>query len=434
MATRSLIDYFPRQFGMEEGSVSKYIIVERIGKGTFGEVYTVKLRADVREKRAVKLMSLKDMSPNATLRARSEVANLKALDFFACVRFEEDFLEDQVLAIVMEYCDAGDLCYQLRSMKKRNNNVPQGFAERDVRLILLQLMLALNHMHGTAKMLHRDIKAANVLLSTTGIVKLGDFGLSRTCEETNITNDVAQTFCGTPEYLAPEVWRRERYGAKADVWSLGVLAYEVLCGCRPFGGGDNEELRRKVLSAEVPAFPDDVRPELRDIILSMLRKSPIERPGVKDLLRTEYMRGVLDRFPAIVKSTSRLKDDQRDFVFLGLEQSTQSISTSTPATNQVAFSGPVRKYKDGRFVERHLVLKDGLLDLRRDPERQSQEPKNIGEIEEVMMVPISEGSNVIENVFAITFAGERCHWFQSEQCKQWTEKIRLAMTVAAQWK
>eukprot|EP00658_Telonema_sp_P-2_P014333 TRINITY_DN1544_c0_g1_i1.p1 TRINITY_DN1544_c0_g1~~TRINITY_DN1544_c0_g1_i1.p1 ORF type:complete len:160 (+),score=65.87 TRINITY_DN1544_c0_g1_i1:118-597(+) len=127
-------------------------------------------------------------------------------------------------------------------------------------------------------------------------------------------------------------------------------------------------------------------------------------------------------------------EDQRDFVFLGLEQAAQSISTSTPATNQVAFSGPVRKYKDGRFVERHLVLKDGLLDLRRDPDRQSQEPKNIGEIEEVMMVPISEGSNVIENVFAITFAGERCHWFQSEQCKQWTEKIRLAMTVAAQWK
>lgn len=433
MATRNLIDYFPRQFGADNSN-SKYIVVERIGKGTFGEVYTVKLRSDPEEKRAVKLMSLKDMSANATLRARSEVANLKALDFFACVRFEEDFLEEQVLAIVMEYCDAGDLCYQLRSMKKKNGGVPKGFAERDVRLILLQLMLALNHMHGSAKMLHRDIKAANVLLSTTGIVKLGDFGLSRTCDETNITSDFAQTFCGTPEYLAPEVWLRQRYGAKADVWSLGVLAYEVLCGCRPFGGNDNEELRRKVLSAEVPPFPDEVRGELRDIILSMLRKNPSERPSIKDLLRTEYMRGVLERFPAIVKSTSRLRDEQRDFVFQGLEQASQSISTSTPASNIVAFAGPVKKYKDGRFVERYLVLKDGFLDLRRDPDRASSEPKNIGEIEEVMMVPISEGSNVIENVFAITFAGERCHWFQSEDWKQWTEKIRLAMTVAAQWK
>ena len=423
-SAKIMIDNFPNLVGAPGGK-TKFIRNDLIGKGSFGEAWVVTRRED--EQRFVaKVMDLSKMSSSAVLRARSEVACLASCDHFACVRFVEDYNANGCLLIIMEYCDAGDLNFQLTSMKEGNDGVPKGFEERDVKLILLQLVLALNHMH-RRKMLHRDIKAANVLLSTTGLVKLGDFGLSRAYDET-ISDDVAKTFCGTPYYLAPEVWKHEKYGAKADIWSLGIMTYEILTGCIPFRGSTVDELKRVVCEGPIPGIPNISAP-LADLIKSMLEKDPKNRPNVRTLLDSPYMREALQEFPKIVKRTRRLTEAERNFVLAGVAEADEPVVTPSSTPAPVSYEGPVGKYKDGRFENRYMILRDGYMEVRKDKDKKSSnEPRPVSMIEHVAVVPISQGSNVVDSVFEVTISN-KTYWFTSKDRDVWIAKLRESMRI-----
>lgn len=184
----------------------------------------------------------------------------------------------QFIYLVLEYCAGGDLAGLLRRQDV--------LEEEQVRRLIRQLAEALRLLVG-ANYAHRDLKPQNLLLAADGTLKLGDFGFVRFVDPA----DMAETLCGSPLYMAPEILRYERYDGKADLWSVGAIMYEMLFGRPPFRAQNHIQLLRVIEQAPRIAFPKTVylpehrpRPRAvrvsercRDLILGLLQKNPDER-------------------------------------------------------------------------------------------------------------------------------------------------------------
>ena len=195
-------------------------------------VYAATRHDDPSVEVAVKCIAKAQMHPDDMEEIVSEVQLLRELDHPHVVRFDDAFVRDEDVCIVMQFCEGGDLAGLIQQQRSAGKRLP----EAEVRGLLLQLASALAHMHAL-RVVHRDIKSSNVFLLGAGAdgashhAMLGDFGVAKALESTRA---MACTQCGTPYYLPPEVCNGAQYNAKADMWSLGVLAYE-LCALRyPF--------------------------------------------------------------------------------------------------------------------------------------------------------------------------------------------------------
>ena len=133
---------------------------------------------------------------------------------------------------------------------------------------LQQLALGLAHMR-TRNLIHRDLKPQNLLLSSmapTAILKIADFGFARYMQQ----QDLAETLCGSPLYMAPEILRFQKYDAKADLWSVGAILFEMLVGKPPFSGANHVQLLKNIDSKEPPALPQGVSAEVQEGIFSII--------------------------------------------------------------------------------------------------------------------------------------------------------------------
>jgi len=139
--------------------------------------------------------------------------------------------------------------------------------------------MGLKHMHDR-KILHRDLKSANVFLTKTGLVKLGDFGISRVLSN---TLELASTAVGTPYYLSPEICENKKYNHKSDVWSIGVILYELVALRVPFQGNSFAQLVVAIARGAYPPPPKHYSPALSDLIAMMLRHKPSERPSTHEV-------------------------------------------------------------------------------------------------------------------------------------------------------
>ena len=155
---------------------------------------------------------------------------MRALKHDNIITLHKSFLDNGNLYIIMEYAEGGDLAGFLKKSKASRTPLP----EHKVAELLSQILSGLEHVH-SRKLLHRDIKPANVLLAKDGVAKLADFGVSRVLAH---TMEEAKTMIGTPYYLAPEMIEGKGYNYPADIWSTGVLAYEMLTYSHPFTGGN----------------------------------------------------------------------------------------------------------------------------------------------------------------------------------------------------
>jgi len=149
------------------------------------------------------------------------------------IAYKEAFWDENSdsLCVVMEYAERGDLEYWIKK-KRRKKKL---FSEKEIWYFFLQLLQGLHELH-SADIMHRDLKSANVFLNKFGEVKLGDFNVSK------ITSGLNTTQTGTPFYASPEVWRDEPYDKRSDVWSLGVLLYEITSLQLPFRAKSMREL------------------------------------------------------------------------------------------------------------------------------------------------------------------------------------------------
>eukprot|EP00756_Hemistasia_phaeocysticola_P030169 Hpha_TRINITY_DN16275_c2_g12::TRINITY_DN16275_c2_g12_i1::g.16142::m.16142/K08857/NEK1_4_5; NIMA (never in mitosis gene a)-related kinase 1/4/5 len=299
--------------GDESARFSK---VKKIGSGSHGDAFQVTDRTATTTDRSgrvpryvAKVMRLHEMSQRDLRYAYSEVRCMSLLNHANIVGYIADFETAESLIIVMEYADGGDLERQVKARAARDLEF---FKEHEVIFIFLQLSLALDHVHGR-KMLHRDLKTANVFLTAAGVVKLGDFGYSHEYAET-VSNIVAGTFCGTPVYLAPELWNSERYSKKADIWSLGVVLYEMLALRRPYYSSNMMELMEMILKEEFPPPPPHYTEDMIDLTHFILRKDPGQRPTVRQTFQVDYIQKGLRQLADTVKRNTLISAQVKDCI------------------------------------------------------------------------------------------------------------------------
>ncbi|CAG9583673.1 putative serine/threonine protein kinase [Leishmania major strain Friedlin] len=336
---KKVCNAFPATFGVDteeerspaEGRLSRpfrYYLDTVLGSGTSGTVlYARRVRDD--HPFAVKVMDVEGYTPQEIMRASGEVCCLLSCDYFSIVKCHEDFVYSDernpesvsMMAMVLDYANAGDLRQEIKSRSKTN----RPFAEHEAGLIFIQVLLAVHHVH-SKRMIHRDIKSANILLCSNGLAKLGDFGFSKHYAAT-VSEDVGRTFCGTPYYVAPEIWRRRPYSKKADMFSLGVLLYELLTLKRPFDGEDIEEVMHKTLAGLYDPLPDSISKEMQTIVSALLQSEPKKRPSSKTLLNTPTCKLYISVVREIVQSgeTGGFSAEQETTIARQLKQTKEEL-------------------------------------------------------------------------------------------------------------
>ena len=178
---------------------------------------------------------------------------MASLECPSIVAYKEAFFDDtiNVLCIVMEYADAGDLSHLVATHKKTHAPI----AETEIWKVIASMLTGLDALHSRGIM-HRDLKSANIFKTSEGY-KLGDLNVSKV-----VGGNLAYTQTGTPYYASPEVWRDEPYDAKSDVWSLGCIAFEMATLRPPFDGKSMEDLYRNVQNKPIPTVPSSYSREL----------------------------------------------------------------------------------------------------------------------------------------------------------------------------
>ena len=194
------------------------------------------------------------------------------------IGYKEAFFEDsaQTLWVIMEFASEGDLFQKVRKHSTANTH----FTEKEIWHYFIQVVRGLKTLHDM-KILHRDIKAANIYIASDNVVKLGDMNVSKI-----IKAGLAYTQTGTPYYASPEVWRDLPYDYKSDIWSLGCVLYEMCALKPPFMADSMKGLYRKIAKGEYPSIPVKYSDELITMIKMLLQINPTARPTCDQILET----------------------------------------------------------------------------------------------------------------------------------------------------
>ena len=251
-------------------------ILSKIGEGSYSTVLKVQ-RIEDGNIYALKRVKFYKLSEKEKENALNEIRILASVKNKNVISYKEAFFDekDSSLGIVMEYADKGDL-FQLITERKKTKNY---FTEQEVWKIFIQLLNGLKALHDF-KILHRDIKSANVFLFKGGICKLGDLNVSKVARK-----GLGYTQTGTPYYASPEVWEEKPYDSKSDVWSLGCVMYEMITLRPPFQAKSMEELYKKVMRGNYPRIPTKYSEDLSDAIKLMIQVEAGARPSCEELLK-----------------------------------------------------------------------------------------------------------------------------------------------------
>jgi serine/threonine protein kinase len=257
----------------------KYQRIRVLGKGSFGKAYLVK-NTEAKEFCVVKQMETSMMDPKERNEAVKEAMLLKRMDHPNIVRFQEVFMTRKGrLCIVMDYADGGDVHMEI---KRRDGQL---LPEAKIIEWFVQTCFALKHVHDQ-KVLHRDLKTQNIFLMATGQIKLGDFGIAKVLEA---TEGFAKTMVGTPYYLSPEIIEDKPYNFKSDVWSIGVVLYEMATLKHPFDADSLVILASKILKDQYLPLDAMYTVELRELVRTMLYKDWNKRPSIRDILSIPFL-------------------------------------------------------------------------------------------------------------------------------------------------
>jgi len=253
-------------------------ILRALGHGAFSEVLKVREKEEEQRVFAIKKIKLSVVeSYDTAAQVKREIDILYSLQHPHIIRLYFDFKDDDNLYLGMEFAAGGNLHNKLH---EEGGSFEINIAARYFR----ECCEALDYLHHLPeKVIHRDIKPENLMLDADDTLKLGDFGWA------NLMGvNPRETFCGTLEFLAPEMVMGVGHNEAVDMWSVGVLLFEFVTGTSPFGGATQEDTARKILVEDL-RHPDDIDADARDLISKLCAKKPNKRLDVRAALEHPFV-------------------------------------------------------------------------------------------------------------------------------------------------
>jgi len=305
--------------GEKKMSMDDFDKVSVIGKGSFGKVFLVRKKDD-KSVYALKVLNKKSIVERDEVEhTRYERDILTQISFPFLIKLHWTFQTPEALCFIMDYINGGELFYHLQNEGT--------FDVERVRFYSAQILASLEYLHSNG-IIYRDLKPENLLISNSGNIIMTDFGLSKVLDDES--GGKTETFCGTPEYLAPEILEGKSYGTGVDWWSFGTLVYEMLSGLPPFYSEDVQEMYTKILTAEID-YGSEIPDDAKDLLSKLLDRNPDTRLSEPAEMKKHPFYSAIDwdklvkkeMVPPFIPETSG-EDDLRNIDSVFVEESLES--------------------------------------------------------------------------------------------------------------
>ncbi|KAJ8899922.1 hypothetical protein K2173_019626 [Erythroxylum novogranatense] len=261
--------------------VGDYLVGRQIGSGSFSVVWLARHRVHGTEV-AIKEIALSRLNKKLQESLMSEIFILRRIDHPNIIRLHDIIEVPGRIHIVLDYCKGGDLSMYIQ----RHERVPEATAKHFMQQLAAGLQILRDN-----NLIHRDLKPQNLLLSTNdnnAVLKIADFGFARSLQPRNL----AETLCGSPLYMAPEIMQLQKYDAKADLWSVGAILFQLVSGKTPFTGSNQIQLLQNIIKSTELQFPSDhkeLSPECKDLCQKLLRRNPVERLTFEEFFNHPFL-------------------------------------------------------------------------------------------------------------------------------------------------
>ena len=283
--------------GLEpESKITDFEKEREIGKGGFGLVWKV-IHKKTQKVYCIKVIQKQGiLEQKLVAQMNREIEIMYILNNPHCLRLKNHFEDDYNFYLVMPLASKGQLYRVLKKFRK--------FDERTAAQILRETISALQYLHSfKPPIIHRDIKPENLLLNEGGRILLADYGWSNF----NMEGDVRKTFCGTPEYIAPEMLMKKGHDTRVDIWSIGILMFELLSGYSPFVAKTNQELYQNIRRLKIQ-WPKDMPPLAKNLISKILKLNPVDRPSFDEILDHQWFKQTKMIKPLLENKMKSIKD------------------------------------------------------------------------------------------------------------------------------
>uniref|UniRef100_A0A3P9M8U9 MAP/microtubule affinity-regulating kinase 3 n=1 Tax=Oryzias latipes TaxID=8090 RepID=A0A3P9M8U9_ORYLA len=312
--------------------VGNYRLLKTIGKGNFAKVKLARHILTGREV-AIKIIDKTQLNPNSLQKLFREVRIMKILNHPNIVKLFEVIETDRTLYLVMEYASGGEVFDYLVAHGRMK--------EKEARAKFRQIVSAVQYCH-QKHIVHRDLKAENLLLDADMNIKIADFGFSN---EFTLGNKL-DTFCGSPPYAAPELFQGKKYdGPEVDVWSLGVILYTLVSGSLPFDGQNLKELRERVLRGKY-RIPFYMSTDCENLLKRFLVLNPAKRGTLEQIMKDRWINAGFeeDELKPYTEPELDITDQKRIDVMVGMGYKLEDIQES------------LTKMKYDQFTATYLLL------------------------------------------------------------------------------